>query len=253
MDVRRNLAFPLEVAGVPRAEIATRVNEAAERLGIADLLDRKPAALSGGQRQRVALGRALVRRPRVCLLDEPLSNLDVSLRAQMRAEIKRLHRELGATFLYVTHDQTEAMTLSDRIAVLHLGKLQQVGSPRAIYDRPENTFVASFVGSPSINLIEAERLPPAVRERVDGAHLVGVRPEDVTVGHGIPPEGGIAGRVDVVEPTGPETWITVDALGARITGRASHGTNFSPGDDAWLTLPRECMHLFGKGNQRLST
>src|SRR5262249_12268845 len=141
-DVRRNIAFPLEVAGTPRAEIDARVHEIAVRFDIEHLLDRRPKELSGGQRQRVALGRALVRRTRLCLFDEPLSNLDATLRGHMRVEIKKLHEETGATFVYVTHDQAEAMTMSDQIVVIHGGAIQQIGSPLAIYREPANTFVA---------------------------------------------------------------------------------------------------------------
>ncbi|MBI2393994.1 MAG: ABC transporter ATP-binding protein [Deltaproteobacteria bacterium] len=201
-DVRRNIAFPLEIDRVGKAEIDARVRATAERLAIAHLLDRKPKQLSGGERQRVALARAIVRRPRVCLFDEPLSNLDPALRAQMRVEIRALHRELGATFVWVTHDQAEAMTLADRVVVLREGRVRQVGPPREIYARPVDTFVASFFGAPAINLMEGDTL--------------GVRPEHVTVARS---GDGVQGRVVLVEPLGAETWVTVDGGGARITGR----------------------------------
>ncbi|MGD2073839.1 MAG: ATP-binding cassette domain-containing protein, partial [Gammaproteobacteria bacterium] len=158
MTVRENMAFPLRLAKVPKSQIAERVKRAAEILELSPLLDRKPASLSGGQRQRVAMGRAMVREPQAFLLDEPLSNLDAKLRVQMRTEIARLQRRLGTTTLYVTHDQTEAMTLGDRIAVLRRGELQQVGTPRELYERPRNLFVAGFIGSPAMNFFPAERV-----------------------------------------------------------------------------------------------
>ncbi|MER2559464.1 MAG: ABC transporter ATP-binding protein, partial [Myxococcaceae bacterium] len=164
MTVRENLAFGLELRKVPRADIDTRVAEAAKMLELSHLLDRKPKALSGGQRQRVAMGRVIVRRPRLFLFDEPLSNLDTALRVQMRGELARLHRQLGVTMIYVTHDQVEAMTLATRVAVFNKGILQQLGPPLELYHRPQNTFVATFLGSPSMNLLDVRR---------DGAQLVG--------------------------------------------------------------------------------
>src|ERR671936_52585 len=156
MTVRRNIAFGLKVRGTPRAEVNARVAEAARLLGLEELMNRRPLALSGGQRQRVAMGRAIVRRPAVFLMDEPLSNLDAKLRVQMRAEIARIQRDLGVTTIYVTHDQIEAMTLGDLVAVMRHGLLQQVDRPQVLYDRPANLFVASFIGSPAMNLLEAE-------------------------------------------------------------------------------------------------
>jgi multiple sugar transport system ATP-binding protein len=155
MTVRRNLAFGLKVRGTPRAEVAERVEEAARLLGLEDLLDRRPVALSGGQRQRVAMGRAIARRPAVYLMDEPLSNLDAKLRVRVRADLARLHEQLGVTTVYVTHDQIEAMTLGDRAAVMNQGRIQQVDTPQALYWAPVNLFVAAFIGSPSMNLLEA--------------------------------------------------------------------------------------------------
>jgi len=187
MSVRENLAFPLQIAGVPAEERERRVAEAAEILELEELLDRRPATLSGGQRQRVAMGRAIVRDPVAFLLDEPLSNLDARLRGQMRAEIARLHRRLGTTTVYVTHDQTEALTLADRMAVLNRGEVQQVGTPREVYGRPANRFVAGFLGSPPMTFMRGERdgdevvLPLGrVTAPGDGSDVeVGVRPEDV--------------------------------------------------------------------------
>ena len=230
MSVRENIGFPLDVAGVKRPEIARRVREMAERLGIEHLLDRKPKELSGGQRQRVALGRALVRRPALCLLDEPLSNLDAKLRGQMRAEIRKLHDDFQATFVYVTHDQTEAMTLSDRVVVLDRGVVQQVAPPREVYDRPANAFVAGFIGAPPINLVA----PFTVG--LQGNARVGVRPENVRVGAGPAPEGAIAGSVALVEPTGAETWVTLEVRGERLIGRAPADFVARSGAAAWLAF-----------------
>jgi multiple sugar transport system ATP-binding protein len=232
MTVRRNIAFPLENQRVDRSEIDRRVRETAERLEIAQLLDRKPRELSGGQRQRVALGRALVRRPKAFLFDEPLSNLDASLRAQMRGEIKKLHEDLRATFVYVTHDQAEAMTLSDRVVVLHQGVVQQVGPPREIYDGPANVFVAGFFGSPRINIVTPEVLgASAPREGL----LLGIRPEHVAVELGERGgEDGATGKVYVVEPMGAETYVTVAIDDTRVTARASAGIEAKPGEIAWV-------------------
>ncbi|MGA7982229.1 MAG: sn-glycerol-3-phosphate ABC transporter ATP-binding protein UgpC [Chromatiaceae bacterium] len=193
MTVRENMAFPLKLAKVRKSEIADRVQRAAEVLALTELLDRKPAALSGGQRQRVAMGRAIVRQPAAFLLDEPLSNLDAKLRVQMRTELARLQKRLGTTTVYVTHDQTEAMTLGDRVAVLRKGRLQQVGTPRALYEQPANLFVAGFIGSPAMNFLPALAedgrlilpmvelpLPTLLRRRLPEDRLVciaGVRPE----------------------------------------------------------------------------
>ncbi|APR85986.1 Maltose/maltodextrin transport ATP-binding protein MalK [Minicystis rosea] len=242
LTVRENIAFPLDVAGVDRAAIEERVAETAARLGLTALLERRPKELSGGQRQRVALGRALVRRSRLCLFDEPLSNLDAALREQMRAEIKKLHEELGATFVYVTHDQTEAMTLSDRIVVLSGGRIQQVASPQEIYARPANTFVAGFIGSPRINLVPPEVLgldsPP------DRAIVAGVRPHDLAVGTGPRPERAVAGRVYLVEPTGSETWVTLQIGGVRLVGRAAAEMAPRTGELSWATWEPEKVMLF---------
>jgi len=242
LSVRENIAFPLDVAGVDRASIDARVAETAARLGLEALLDRRPRELSGGQRQRVALGRALVRRPRLCLFDEPLSNLDAALREQMRAEIKKLHEELGATFVYVTHDQTEAMTLSDRIVVLSGGKIQQVAPPREIYGRPANTFVAGFIGSPRINLVQPALLGMTVSAGRDA--LAGVRPQDVVVGAGAPPPHAAEGRVYLVEPTGSESWVTLEMSGARLVGRAAADFAARTGDAAWAAWEEDRVMLF---------
>jgi sn-glycerol 3-phosphate transport system ATP-binding protein len=214
MTVRRNLAFGLKQRKAPRAEIDRRVDEISGMLGLGELLRRRPAQLSGGQRQRVAMGRALVREPQVFLLDEPLSNLDAKLRVQMRAELKRLHARLGITTIYVTHDQVEAMTLGDRIAVLSEGRLQQLGGPQDVYDRPANLFVAGFIGSPPMNLLRGTcdrgevvagdlRLP--LGRVPEGDVVVGLRPESLG-----PASGGVPSmelRVEVVEPLGDEVLV----------------------------------------------
>ncbi len=202
LDVAHNIGFPLEIDRVGRAEIASRVKATAERLAIGHLLDRKPKQLSGGERQRVALARAIVRRPKTCLFDEPLSNLDPALRAQMRVQIRALHRELGSTFVWVTHDQGEAMTLADRVVVLREGRVRQIGPPREVYARPVDVFVASFFGTPPINLLEND--------------TVGVRPEHVTIDRS-PSEH--PGSVVLIEPLAGEMWVTIDHQGKELTGR----------------------------------
>ena len=212
MKVADNMSFSLRLAGAPKAEIRQRVAEAAEILGLENLLDRLPRELSGGQRQRVAMGRAIVRNPRAFLFDEPLSNLDAKLRVKMRGEIKRLHQRLGKTMVYVTHDQTEAMTMADKIVVLNGGRIEQAGAPLELYNNPANLFVAGFIGSPEINLFEAryeggdtitikggQALPlGAPLDIKPGTDIVyGVRPQHITLG-----ETGVPARVLVVEPTG---------------------------------------------------
>lgn len=205
MTVRENIAFGLKMRKVPKAEIDKKVQEAAEILNLEEYLDRKPKQLSGGQRQRVALGRAIVRNPKVFLMDEPLSNLDAKLRVQMRSEIKKLHEKLQTTFIYVTHDQTEALTMGDRIVVLNNGIIQQVDSPEEIYNNPKNTFVAGFVGSPQMNFIEGKDLG------LDENILYGIRPEKMTK-----PDGDIklTVNVDISEMLGSEK-IAYFNIGAR--------------------------------------
>jgi len=227
MTVRQNMAFGLKVRKQPKDEIDQLVADAARMLELEPLLDRLPKAMSGGQRQRVAMGRAIVRQPEVFLFDEPLSNLDAALRTQMRGELKSLHGKLGATMLYVTHDQVEAMTLADRIAVLKLGVLQQVGSPSELYERPANRFVAGFIGSPAMNFVEGriedgcfvgagarEPLPAGVPDGHDV--VLGVRPHGLEL-----VEGGDAfeGEVGLVELTGWETHVHVDVQGIPLVAR----------------------------------
>ncbi|WP_164700959.1 ABC transporter ATP-binding protein [Modestobacter sp. KNN46-3] len=216
MTVGDNMGFALKIAGIGKEERATRVREAARILDLEPYLDRKPKALSGGQRQRVAMGRAIVRSPQVFLMDEPLSNLDAKLRVQTRTEIASLQRRLGVTTVYVTHDQVEAMTMGDRVAVLKDGVLQQVGAPRELYDRPVNAFVAGFIGSPAMNLIELPTVDGGVRfgdttlaversalaQAADQRVLVGVRPEDLELA-----EQGLPVSVDVVEELGADGFV----------------------------------------------
>jgi multiple sugar transport system ATP-binding protein len=227
LTVAENMGFALANKKVPRAEREQRVLIAAEALGLSGLLNRKPAQLSGGQRQRVAMGRAIVREPAVFLMDEPLSNLDARLRVQMRAEVLRVHTQIGAATLYVTHDQVEAMTMGDRVAVLHEGALQQYGTPRELYDRPANLFVATFIGSPEMNLYEAspdasgrlvlgsQRLaiprPANLAAQVGRKVIVGIRPEDLTAGGS--GEASLGADVRMVEPLGSElhVFFSIDA------------------------------------------
>ena len=215
MTVAKNLAFGLKQRRAPKGEIDRRVREISEMLGLDDLMKRRPAQLSGGQRQRVAMGRALVREPKAFLLDEPLSNLDAKLRVQMRAELKRLHQTLGITTIYVTHDQTEAMTLGDRIVVMSAGELQQIGGPQEVYDEPKNLFVAAFIGSPSMNLLRGVWHGGTVRAgdleiALPGAHegeiVLGIRPEHFHPGGG-DGQPSLDFQVDVVEPLGDETLV----------------------------------------------
>jgi multiple sugar transport system ATP-binding protein len=224
MNVYRNMAFNLELAGKPKAEIDQRVRAAATMLELEPLLDRKPSQLSGGQRQRVAMGRAVVRDPSVFLFDEPLSNLDAKLRVQMRSEIKQLHKKVGVTSVYVTHDQVEAMTLADRVVVLNKGIIQQAGSPMELYRQPANTFVAGFIGSPAMNFFPATIVDGSAR--VASGSLFDFRPrsavqEGQSVIVGVRPEHfqrtgqgpGLTGVVSIVEPTGGQTFVTVDLAG----------------------------------------
>ncbi|AXH97362.1 ABC transporter ATP-binding protein [Ornithinimicrobium avium] len=230
MSVADNMGFALKIAGKPKAEIRERVEEAAKILDLEPYLDRKPKALSGGQRQRVAMGRAIVRQPQVFLMDEPLSNLDAKLRVQTRTQIASLQRRLGVTTVYVTHDQVEAMTMGDRVAVLNFGVLQQVDSPRRMYDHPNNVFVAGFIGSPAMNLMTVpvadggiklgDHVQPVAREvlaKVEGNEVVlGVRPEDLEIsdsGRGLPIE------VDVVEELGADAYIYGSMPGSEPTDR----------------------------------
>ena len=251
MTAAEIMAFPLKMRGVPPAERARRVEETAATLGLARLLDRRPGELSGGERQRVAMGRAIVRAPKVFLFDEPLSNLDAALRAELRVELAALVRRLGTTSVYVTHDQVEAMTMGDRIAVLRAGELQQIGPPRSIYEDPANAFVAGFLGAPAINRIEVERgdggyrapgvaLPAPAHLDAPARAIAGVRPEHLEIVAGGAPaqrDAGaveIAARVVVVEPLGAETFLYLDAAGTRLRARAHGFAAAAPGDEVRL-------------------
>ena len=259
-SVRENMTFGLRLRRTPEAEIRKRVGDAAELLQIGPLLDRKPAALSGGQRQRVAIGRAIVRQPKVFLFDEPLSNLDAQLRTDMRAEIKRLHQRLGATIIYVTHDQVEAMTLASRIAVLHAGQLQQYDTPARLYRQPGNLFVAGFMGSPPMNRLSATLSPQSVDwgggaacERPTGwaapwpeqvPLVLGVRPEHVWVGQA--PADALTGRATVVlvEPLGAETLLTLQVGPQTLVCRASADLPVATGEELVFAIHPRHLHAF---------
>ncbi|MFX4270776.1 ABC transporter ATP-binding protein [Propionibacteriaceae bacterium Y1685] len=262
--VGQNIGFSLKMLRVPRNEIEQRVRTTAQALGIEDLLDRKPKQLSGGQRQRVALGRAIIREAGAFLLDEPLSNLDAQLRVDMRGELKRLHGELNRTFIYVTHDQVEAMTMSDRIAVMSKGVLQQCGSPDEIYGRPVNTFVAAFMGSPAMNFIDGElnatdgdlrfsspawtqALSPDARREAERADvdkiILGVRPEDVLLGDRAASSGRQA-VVEVSEPMGADVLVTLDLGATRIRSRVPAPFHGRPGDTVGVSIDPGRVHLF---------
>jgi multiple sugar transport system ATP-binding protein len=265
LDVFENIAFPLRVAGTRKPEIDRVVTEAARTLGIGNLLRVRPAELSGGQRQRVAIARAIVRKPALFLLDEPLSNLDAGLRTSTRVELKRLQRALGITTLYVTHDQTEAMSLGDRIALLRDGRIVQTGTARDLYERPVSPFAASFIGQAPMNLLSVSvleaggelrlrlpggkelRLPPeqarSVRSLGTGTVLLGIRPEDVRVGSGSS-ANGVAGTVSAVESLGREELVHVLAGGSTISV-LSRGALFREGDAVTIGIPLEAAHFFG--------
>jgi multiple sugar transport system ATP-binding protein len=270
MSVYDNMAFGLELAKASKQEIDRRVREAAKLLQIDTLLDRKPKQLSGGQRQRVAIGRAIVREPKVFLFDEPLSNLDAALRVQTRIEIAKLHSDMKATMIYVTHDQVEAMTLADRIVVLNAGRIEQVGTPLDLYHRPANLFVAGFIGSPQMNLIPAEvaqvrsgdlhiRLPGGSELALPFASVslqpgesvtLGIRPDHIRVG----PTGPIAGRIALVEELGENHLLYIDTeQGLRITARASGDATYRAGETVSVTFEPQSCHLFKASGEALAT
>jgi sn-glycerol 3-phosphate transport system ATP-binding protein len=233
LTVRENILFGLTVRRVERAERDRRLARAAELLGLQALLGRKPAQLSGGQRQRVALGRAIVAEAPVCLMDEPLSNLDAQLRQQMRSEIRDLQQRLGITMIYVTHDQTEAMTMADRVVLMRAGRIEQQGTPRDLYERPASTFVAGFVGAPAMNLFPSD----------DGRLMLGVRPEQMTLQ---PPGQGFAARVVAVEYLGAESLIICEAAGERLVLRASGHDLPQRGDTVGLGWADAALHHFDR-------
>ncbi|MDX6369678.1 MAG: multiple sugar transport system ATP-binding protein [Gaiellaceae bacterium] len=240
MTVYDNLAFGLRNQRVPKKEIDSRVQRAAKILDLDTLIKRKPKQLSGGQRQRVALGRAIVRQPEAFLMDEPLSNLDAQLRAQTRAEILKLQQELQTTTIYVTHDQVEAMTMGDRIAVMKLGVLQQVGAPEDLYRDPVNVFVAGFIGSPAMNLVPAEKLDG------DGGRgrIAGFRPEHIDLANGHAPGLDFTARVDVVEYLGDEQLVHLTRDDMSIQAKLPVEQQISSGQDLKLTVPRDKLLLF---------
>jgi multiple sugar transport system ATP-binding protein len=280
LSVRDNIAFPLKIAKVPKAEIRRRVDEAVKILDLEPYLKRKPRALSGGQRQRVAMGRAIVRQPAVFLMDEPLSNLDAKLRVQMRADIKKLQSDLGVTSIYVTHDQVEAMTMGDRVAVMRKGELQQVAPPEELYEKPVNVFVAGFIGSPAMNMLQARvengaavvgdlRLPvPALAAREGQDVLLGIRPEafeDASLADDGRPR--LRGRVELRESLGSEVLVHFSAPGrlaatdelleiaadagddraadrATLVGRFSPKTRVREGDAIEVAVDVDALHVF---------
>ena len=272
MTVYDNMAFGLKLRKVPKDEINKKVHEAAKTLDIEHLLDRKPKALSGGQRQRVAMGRAIVREPKVFLMDEPLSNLDAKLRVQMRAEISKLHHRLQTTFIYVTHDQTEAMTLGTRIVVLKDGIIQQVDTPQNLYNKPQNLFVAGFIGSPQMNFIDAKvvqvgpdvlvsfgeyrvKLPEAkTRALIEGGYvdkdvILGIRPEDIhdeDIFLSASPESIVDAHVEVTELLGAETNLFLLVAGQSMTARVDSRSTAKHGDTVKVAFDVNRMHLFDK-------
>jgi len=259
MTVSQNLGFGLRMRGIANPEIQQKVQETAHLLGIGHLLDRKPRQLSGGQRQRVAMGRALVRRPRLFLLDEPLSNLDAQLRIKVRLELKRLHRKMNTTILYVTHDQVEAMTLGDKVVVMREGQVHQIGTPETIYDRPADTFVATFVGSPMMNLFQGELIREdrylkfrcadfslhvrnLVQDLAGKRVAVGVRPEDIMLGKNR--EAKLRARVEMLSNVGAEKYIHARLGECLITVRASKDATYDTGQMISLFIDPDKLHVF---------
>jgi multiple sugar transport system ATP-binding protein len=260
MSVRDNLAFGLKLRHVPKADIETRVKEAAAVLDLSRYLDRKPRELSGGQRQRVALGRAIVREPAVFLMDEPLSNLDAKLRVETRANILRLYQRLNTTFVYVTHDQIEAMTMGTRIAVMSEGRLQQVGTPQELYDRPVNRFVAGFIGSPAMNFATVDKkdgrligagidipIPPQLRDAIGqttGQLIAGFRPEHLSLGEVAGDPAVIDARAEVVEYLGNEELIHASVSGQDVVAIVDSENRVKPGDTLKFKVSPERLQLF---------
>ena len=262
MSVYENMAFSLRYRKTAKTEIDARVRQAAQILGLEELLDRRPKQLSGGQRQRVAMGRAIVRKPQVFLFDEPLSNLDAKLRGSMRLEIKKLHRKLGVTTVYVTHDQVEAMTLADRVVVMNGGRIDQIGTPDEVYHKPDTLFVAGFIGSPTMNFLPA-RADGAGGLQVAGEHgfshanapaealasgnlTVGIRPEDISIlpGEAGPGDVAVEGVVDVIEALGPDTLIFADVGGHAITARVQQHVRPNGGEKVRFGIDLGRAHIF---------
>jgi multiple sugar transport system ATP-binding protein len=274
MSVYDNMAFGLKLRKYPKDEIRSRVQQAAEILGIEPILQRKPKALSGGQRQRVAVGRAIVRKPRVFLFDEPLSNLDAKLRVQMRTEISKLHRQLAATMIYVTHDQVEAMTMGDRIVVLRDGYIQQIDRPLNLYNNPRNRFVAGFIGSPSMNFVEGkiirdggllframggaftlplDELKKREIDRYEGKEVsLGIRPEDIYVAGSAYIPGPVTEAdflLDVVEPMGNEVFVYARSLDQEVVARVAPQPLPEPGQGIRLAFDLRKLHFFDKESE----
>ena len=237
MSVRKNIAFPLKMAKMDKAEQDKRIESAAEVLNLTDYLERRPGQLSGGQRQRVAIGRAIVREPSAFLFDEPLSNLDAALRVEMRLEISELHKKLATTMIYVTHDQIEAMTMADKIVVLKAGVIEQVGSPMEVYSQPNNKFVAGFIGSPKMNFLEGSEADKY------NTHTIGVRPEHISISS---TKGQLLGIVGVVEHLGSDTYLHVSCENSKeqMIVRADANNDFKYGDTIHLTLDVKNIHRF---------
>jgi multiple sugar transport system ATP-binding protein len=263
MSVYENMAFGLKIKKVPKAEINQRVHEAAKILDIEQFLDRKPRALSGGQRQRVAVGRAIVRNPKVFLFDEPLSNLDAKLRVQMRAELSDLHNRLNATMIYVTHDQVEAMTMADKIVVMKDGKIQQIGSPLTLYNSPANKFVAGFIGSPPMNFLtlkveggllrgEGYELRPiaahanALKNLSGKDVFFGIRPESLAFTESPAAENNIPAKITVVEPLGADIHLWLNVAGQPMVARTQPDRTFKVGDTVDFTVSMDKAHFFDR-------
>ena len=264
MDVYENMAFGARLLGLDKDAVESRIAEAARMLQLQELLRRKPRELSGGQRQRVAIGRALVRKPDVFLLDEPLSNLDAALRAEVRLEIAKLHRSIGATMVYVTHDQVEAMTLADRIVVMNLGVIEQVGTPRELYETPANTFVATFIGSPRMTLIEVERdgarlgvrgvgsfTLPRLPTAEDRNLTLGLRADALSLRRGAPPANGLPASVLYTEYLGDNAYVYARlGDGTQISVRTDPGEHFDSDEDVAVEVKPEAAHFFAREDGR---
>ncbi|MFB9979878.1 ABC transporter ATP-binding protein [Mesorhizobium kowhaii] len=260
MTVRENMAFALTLKKEDKREIDGKIARAATILGLQDLLERYPRQLSGGQRQRVAMGRAIVREPKVFLFDEPLSNLDAKLRVQMRSEIKALHQRLGTTIVYVTHDQVEAMTMADKIVVMNGGVVEQVGAPLDLYDRPANLFVAQFIGSPAMNILQGRTtadgftagdgivFPLPVLEQIESALAWGIRPEHLRLS-----DSGVPAVVEVVEPTGSETLVIAKAGNNTLSALLRERVRVIPGQQVFLAPDLTQLHLFNAEGRRITS
>lgn len=266
MTVFENLAFGLRIQKVPKGEIRKKVEEAAQILGLTELLKRKPKELSGGQRQRVALGRAIVRNSSIFLMDEPLSNLDAKLRVQMRTEIIKLHRQLGTTTIYVTHDQTEAMTMATRIVIMKDGLIQQIGTPLEVYRHPENLFVASFIGSPGMNFLHgviqgykykigtgeflyefSERHQGLIQKNHDKPIILGIRPENINISN---EETPFKGMVDLIEMNGAEMLVYIEISDCKILVKCKTDDNLQVGETIYLKFNEEAIYLFDQETEK---